>query len=65
MDKIIINGLSVKHKIITPICRQNKGNIGAFNEAINDITKAYEKYSLTPENKDIKWHIVLIRDDNI
>ena len=33
--------LVVKHAIITPMCRSNRGDLGAFEEAVNRLRDEY------------------------
>ena len=56
-----LDGLKSKHCIITPTCRKNRGDIGAFDEAVRRIEDAYKQYVSMPGNVDAEWHIVLLR----
>jgi len=56
-------GLKSGHQIITPECRQNRGVTPAFLEAAQRLQETYDTYARTQENRDVKWHLVLIRDE--
>lgn len=58
-----IPGLKSGHAIITPTCRQNRTVTGAFLEASERIQKLYDQYARAEGNKDVNWHLVLVRDD--
>lgn len=58
-----ISGLKSGHAIITPTCRANRTTTGAFLEASERIQKLYDEYARTDGNKDVNWHLVLVRED--
>jgi len=59
----MIPGLKVGHQIITPQCRINRGATPAFLEAARRLQEAYDEYARDPCNANVKWHLVMIRDD--
>lgn len=50
-----------KHAIITDTCRNNKGDVGAINEALERIRQEYDNLlQYWPIGKGTKFHIKLI-----
>jgi len=45
---------------ITPECRRNRGDIGALEEAIYRLEKAYLSYVGAPDNSKVTWRISLV-----
>jgi hypothetical protein len=55
----VIPGMTAKHAIITPTCRQNKGHVAAFEEAITRLFDEYGLINCYPENTEVSYHLVL------
>lgn len=58
-----IPGLKASHQIITPTCRKNRGVAGALGEAVRRVAETYMDCATAEGNKDVRWHIVLIREE--
>lgn len=56
MDKVKIKA---KHAIISPVCRSNRGDMGAFEEAIERIRQEYLLLKNLAINIDANFHIIL------
>lgn len=55
-----VPGVSAKHAIITDICRENRSDAGAFEEAIARLRSEYEALCQGwPVNNGAKFHVVL------
>lgn len=46
---------------ITPTCRSNRGDMGAIEEALTRIERAYLSCVGAPANAKVTWRISLIR----
>lgn len=56
-------GLKAAHQIITPECRRNRTSGGAFLEAVQRIETLYRDLVKVEANTEVKWHLVLIREE--
>lgn len=54
-----IEGLPVKHRIVSPKCHETFGIIASGLIALEDLERTYKELALLPENRDVKWHFVL------
>lgn len=63
MSETTIPSLKTGHQIITPKCRENRGILGAYREAAERMEETFRKYGPVPENDNVTWHLVLVRDD--
>jgi hypothetical protein len=57
-----IDGLKVKHAIVTKVCRQNRGRVGAIDEALERIRAAYIDSASADANAVASFHVVLTVD---
>lgn len=57
-----IPGVKAGHQIITPTCRSNRGQQGAWDEAVARLAATYSDYAAAEANADASWHLVLVRD---
>lgn len=46
---------------ITPTCRANRGDMGAIEEALTRIERAYLSYVGAADNAKVTWRIALTR----
>jgi hypothetical protein len=51
--------IKVKHAIVSPTCRNNKGILGAGSEAAQRLMEEYYRLVELPINKDAKFHFIL------
>lgn len=58
----IKSGIKAAHRIVTPTCRANKGDMEAGVEAALSLSESYDKYS-KDDGGNVRWHFVLIRED--
>lgn len=63
MSQTEVPGLKASHQIITPVCRENRSMVGAFDEAVERVRRAYENYAASPGSEGTNWHLVLVRED--
>jgi hypothetical protein len=54
-------GLKASHQMITPTCRENRGDDGAFEEAIARIRRTYDSCVGHEANGEVTWHLALVR----
>ncbi len=54
-----VPGMNAKHAIITPACRANKTNMGAFDEAVERLRKEYVNCLLGRGEDGAQYHVVL------
>jgi len=54
-----IPGITAKHAIITPVCRKNRTDYGAFFEAIERLRTEYLECCKVAENESVNYHLVL------
>jgi hypothetical protein len=54
-----VPGITAKHAIVTPECRENRGKDGAFEEAARRLREEYDIILASPENSDVEFHVVL------
>lgn len=52
-------GIAAHHAIITPTCRQGRGAVGAFDEAMRRIRAEYEVCERAAANAEARFHLVL------
>jgi hypothetical protein len=64
MTKTLIPGVKAAHQIITPECRANKTDVGALEEALENVGETYRKY-VGSSGRGTKWHVILVRDDSL
>lgn len=57
-----IDGLKVKHAIVTRTCRENRGVEGAIDEALARLRAAYLDTATAPANAAANFHVVLTVD---
>jgi hypothetical protein len=62
-EQTTVPGLKSGHQIITPTCRHNRGTTPAFLEAAERLQKLYDLYARAPDNRDVTWHLVLVREE--
>lgn len=55
-----IPGITAKHAIITPACRANRGDDGAFEEAVKRLREEYKTILNLPGNEAVTFHAVLL-----
>lgn len=55
----MIPGITAIHAIITPVCRANRGEEGAWEEAVRRLKAEYDACIAIPENAGVKYHVVL------
>lgn len=53
--------LLVGHVVITPTCRANRGEAGAWQEAVFRLCSAYGHSVSHPNNAGVEWHLKLER----
>lgn len=54
-----VPGMKGQHAIITPTCRVNRGNFGAFDEAVRRLRGEYEACLVYRGEDGAKYHLVL------
>jgi hypothetical protein len=54
-----IPGMKAVHAIITPVCRSNRGDDGALEEAFRRVRAEYEACSQLDCNLTVNYHLVL------
>ena len=55
-----VPGVQVAHAIITFECRNNRGDFGAFDEAVNRLRAQYDQLaSLRGDEVDLHFHLIL------
>jgi hypothetical protein len=52
-------GIAAHHAIITPTCRQGRGAVGAFEEAVRRLLIEYEVCAGAAANAEARFHLVL------
>jgi hypothetical protein len=57
MSNSVIPGIKAKHAIITPVCRANRTNVGAFEEAVQRLRDEYA--ACLEANEQSNFHLVL------
>ena len=61
MPETKIPGLKASHQIISPICRENRGEMGALEEAFERIRATYWNCQ-NPDTAHWNFHVVLVAD---
>ena len=61
--RTIIPGLKSGHRMITPTCRENRTDKGAWITAAVELEALYDKYVRSEGNENVTWHLVLVRDE--
>ncbi len=54
-----IPGLKVQHSIITPACRSGRGELGAWDEAVERAKRAYFDTRAARANETANVHLVV------
>jgi hypothetical protein len=54
-----IPGMSAQHAIITPVCRHNKTDMGAFDESVERMRKTYLSCLEGRGEDGSNYHLVL------
>ena len=54
-----VPGLNALHAVITPTCRENKTDIGAFNEVVKRLRKEYLTCLKGRGEDGSQYHVVL------
>lgn len=58
-----IPGQKAKHTFITDACRSGRGDMGAFDEAMERLRAEYASLlAKNPKDHDIRYHLVLTID---
>ena len=57
-----IDGLKVRHAIVTKVCRENRGVEGAIDEALARLRAAFLDTASASANSDANFHLVLTVD---
>ena len=60
-----VPGIKSRHAIVTPTCRENRGDTGAFYAAVDLLRAEYEATLNFKVNENVKFHLVLTVDRNI
>lgn len=55
-----IPGIKGAHAIITPTCRSNRGDFGAFAEAVQRLRTEYAASLAARGNDGSRYHVVLV-----
>ena len=62
MAETKLPGIKSAHRIVTPVCRENKGRFAPAEEAANALVRKYAEYS-KDDGGHVNWHFVLVRED--
>lgn len=54
-----VPGINAIHAVITPTCRQNRGDDGAFDEAMDRLREQYRKTLEIRGEDGAEYHVVL------